>query len=115
MSETLSSATMRATAGYLLDKIIIMRDGDGTPQVAMYVVDGEMQIFRVVYDVEGSIAFRVDHLDAVFFGPGQLEKIAEMKTLADEKWKILNKHFDGVSATWQNIEHLYDHPAQMPG
>lgn len=55
MHEAVYSALRMATGGYPTDTLIVTKDEEGNPMVSMFVLDGDMQLFRVFYDAEDGI------------------------------------------------------------
>lgn len=110
MNDTIDTALLMATRGYRIDTLIVTKSEDGDPMVSMFILDADMQLFRVVYDASGGITFKIEDLDDVTFSRSQLEMIAKMQVLADRKWKQIQQFWVDGKDTWERFESLLDDP-----
>lgn len=110
MNDTIDSALLMATRGYRIDTLIVTKSEDGDPMVSMFILNADIQLFRVVYDASGGITFKVEDLDDVIFSRSQLEIIAKMQVLADRKWKQIQQFWVDGKETWEGFESLLDDP-----
>ncbi|MGE6743911.1 hypothetical protein ACQKGC_26935 [Allorhizobium pseudoryzae] len=110
MHEAVYSALRMATGGYPTDTLIVTKDEEGNPMVSMFVLDGDMQLFRVFYDAEDGIEFKINQMENLLLSRPQLELISKMRVLADIKWKQLQRYWVSDKATWEGYEDLLDTP-----
>lgn len=110
MNDTIDSALLMATRGYRIDTLIVTKSEDGDPMVSMFILDADLQLFRVVYDASGGITFKTEDLDDVIFSRSQLEMIAKMQVLADRRWKQIQQFWVDGKDTWEGFEGLLDDP-----
>lgn len=113
MHEVVYSTLRMATGGYPTDKLIMTKDEEGNPMVSMFVLDGDMQLFRVFYDAEDGIELKIEQMDNLLLSRPQLEQIAKMRVLADSKWKQLQRFWVSDKATWEGFEDLLDTPDEI--
>ena len=110
--QTIDTAILRTTGGFPPEKLIVTKNDEGDPEVGMFFMDEDMQLFWIKYDVEGAISFHLEDLESVLFRPDQLDFIRKMGSLAKHTWKDLQRFWNPKSARWEGFDEMLTAPEE---
>lgn len=101
--------------GYPVGRAIIVSsdDEDPDPCVIAFIADEELDVIRIVFDVEGGLELMTDDLTYVSLANEQLYQLLEMSDQAEELFKKLDDFPTDKHGRRTGWEHLITHPRQI--
>ena len=108
----IDTAILKITGGFPPQKLIVIKNSEGDPEVGMFFMDEDSQLFWITYDLEGAISFHLEDLASVVLHPDQLEFIRKAGSLAAHAWKELQRFWNPDSARWEDFDELLTAPDQ---
>jgi len=80
--------------GFPTDKVMLIRDEHGDLQVAAFLLDVEIDLFRINFELCGTFRVETEDLSYLMFDQGIIERIGELLEDAKDLWEELEPYFD---------------------
>jgi hypothetical protein len=76
------------------NKVMLIRDEDGDLQVAAFLLDVEIDPFRINFELCGTFRIETEELSYLMFDQGLIERIGELLEDAKELWEELEPYLN---------------------
>lgn len=76
------------------NKVMLIRDEDGDLQVAAFLLDAEIDPFRIDFQFDGTFTIKTDDFAYLMLDEEILDKVKELLRDAKKFWEELDQYFD---------------------